>query len=125
MKFNQLKLNGCFEIIPNKFKDARGSFVKTYHKQLFEENGIPQTNFQEEYYSISKKGVLRGLHFQLPPHDHEKLVYCINGVVNDILFDLRKKSPTYGKSILVPLNCEKKIFSIYQKGLRMVSTLYH
>jgi dTDP-4-dehydrorhamnose 3,5-epimerase len=94
---------GCFELIPRKMGDARGCFVKTFNRDAFEENGL-ERDWHEEYYSVSRKGVLRGLHFQLPPHDHVKLVYCTAGEVLDAVVDLRVGSPMFGKHILVRLN---------------------
>jgi hypothetical protein len=68
---------GCFELQPRVLSDARGAFVKTFHRDWFADLGLC-TNWVEQYYSVSAKGVLRGLHFQLPPHDHAKagLLHC-------------------------------------------------
>lgn len=87
---------GCYQIFPVIHKDSRGSFVKTFHQTEFKKNNLI-TEFAEEYYSISHKGVLRGLHFQTPPHDHFKMVYCLAGSVFDVILDLRVGSPTYGQ----------------------------
>lgn len=87
-------LPGVRLIKPKVFEDARGDFVKTFHVGLFHEIGIDFTPV-EEFYSTSRKNVLRGMHFQLPPHDHAKLVYCVRGRVLDVLLDLRKDSPSY------------------------------
>jgi dTDP-4-dehydrorhamnose 3,5-epimerase len=103
MMINELDFTGCFEIIPKIFKDDRGSFVKTYHESIFLENGIEFIT-KEEFYSTSKKNVFRGLHFQSPPAAHNKLVYCAKGEVTDFLVDLRKNSPTYGKSLSIFLS---------------------
>ena len=89
-------LDGCFEIIPNIIKDNRGSFVKVFHHETFADLGL-ENRFVEEYYSKSYKGVIRGLHFQVPPEDHVKLVYCISGNAFDVIVDLRIGSPTYGQ----------------------------
>jgi dTDP-4-dehydrorhamnose 3,5-epimerase len=97
---------GCYEIYPKLLHDDRGVFVKTYHKDVFEEFGIG-TVVKEQYYSKSKKGVLRGLHFQTPPHDHEKIVYCTEGEVLDVVVDLRKESPTFGTYQQFILSSEK------------------
>lgn len=86
---------GCFHIKPMVRKDGRGFLVKTYQQELFEENNL-QTKYVEDYYSYSRKGVLRGLHFQIPPFHHVKLVSCTQGVVMDVVLDLRVGSPTYG-----------------------------
>lgn len=106
MDLRQTTLAGCYEIIPSFFCDERGSFVKTFHFDTFIKHGL-NTEWKEEYYSVSKQGVLRGLHFQLPPHDHEKLVYCTAGCVFDVAVDLRVGSPSYGEHFQLELNAEK------------------
>jgi dTDP-4-dehydrorhamnose 3,5-epimerase len=89
-------LPGCFLVGLPEQKDHRGSFVKLFHEASFRANNL-ETFFPESYYSISRRGVLRGLHFQLPPVEHVKLVYCLEGQVLDAVVDLRKGSPTYGQ----------------------------
>ena len=116
MKVMEAELPGCFELQPNVRGDARGCFVKTFHKTNFMKLQLP-TEFKEEYYSVSRKGVLRGLHFQLPPMDHEKLVYCVVGKVLDVAVDLRKDSPTYGKYHLFTLDAEKGNMAYLPKGM--------
>lgn len=86
------KLSGCFELQPTAFDDVRGRFVKVFHEQAFAAQGL-ETAFAEEYYSVSCKNVVRGLHFQLPPMDHVKMVYCVEGEVLDAVVDLRVGSP--------------------------------
>jgi dTDP-4-dehydrorhamnose 3,5-epimerase/CDP-3, 6-dideoxy-D-glycero-D-glycero-4-hexulose-5-epimerase len=86
-------LFGVHLLKPKVFEDARGDFVKTFHANAFSELGIPFKPM-EEFFSTSRKNVLRGMHLQLPPHDHDKLVYCIRGRVLDVLLDLRTTSPT-------------------------------
>ena len=88
-------LAGCCVVRAKVREDARGSFTKVYHEEAFRELGLA-TDFREEYYSVSKKDVLRGMHFQLPPADHEKLVWCMSGKVLDVVLDLRRASSTYG-----------------------------
>lgn len=103
MNLINTELEGVY-IIENFFsEDVRGSFIKTYHESFFLENNLC-TNFRESYFSISKKNVIRGMHFQLPPYDHEKLVYVVQGEVIDVILDLRKTSQTYGKAIQVTLS---------------------
>jgi len=63
-----------------------------------------EVDFREQYYSISKKNVLRGMHFQLPPHDHYKLVTCVEGRILDVVVDLRRSSPTFGQHLCVELS---------------------
>lgn len=116
MELIKTDLEGVF-IIKNKvFKDERGNFIKTYHEKDFKDNNLI-TNFKESYFSVSKKNVIRGMHFQLPPFDHEKLVYVAKGQVLDVILDLRKNSKTKGKSISINLS-EENGYSIYiPKGL--------
>ncbi len=95
-------LPGCFLLKPKRVEDARGVFVKTYHEGLYRELGI-QMEIREEFYSVSRKGVVRGMHFQLPPHEHDKLVYCTRGIVHDVLLDLRK-GPGYGQVASVDIS---------------------
>jgi dTDP-4-dehydrorhamnose 3,5-epimerase-like enzyme len=70
------------------------------HAHSFSEAGLA-SSFLESYYSTSGKGVVRGMHFQIPPHDHSKLVYAVDGEVMDVLLDLRKGSTTFGKFVTV------------------------
>ena len=97
-------LPGCFLLKPINYEDQRGCFVKTYHNRSYEEMGIFLV-IREEFFSISHANVLRGMHFQLPPHDHDKLVYCTRGAVLDVLLDLRK-GEGYGQVASTQLSCE-------------------
>lgn len=102
----ETRIPGCFELQTRPLSDERGTFVKTYHQEWFKSLGL-RTDWAEQYYSFSKPGVVRGLHFQLPPHEHAKLVYCIAGRVFDVAFDLRRGSPTYGEYIQLELSAEQ------------------
>jgi len=110
------KVPGCIQINARKRQDSRGYFVKTYHRSLFHEHGL-STEFREEYYSSSNSGCLRGMHFQLPPHDHDKLVYCTTGTVLDVVVDLRRGSPTYGQAECMTLSGESGTMLFIPKGL--------
>jgi dTDP-4-dehydrorhamnose 3,5-epimerase len=90
------KIEGVFIVEPKVFRDERGVFVKTFNKEQFEEHGL-SVDFTESYYSISNKNVMRGMHIQLPPKDHSKLVFVTRGAVLDVVLDIRKGSPTYGQ----------------------------
>jgi dTDP-4-dehydrorhamnose 3,5-epimerase len=103
MELEDLPLKGAYLIKSKPSLDARGAFLKTYHKGMFEELGLP-FDFQETYYSVSKKDVIRGMHFQTPPAEHQKIVYVTDGEILDILLDLRKNSSTYGKAITIKMN---------------------
>jgi dTDP-4-dehydrorhamnose 3,5-epimerase len=103
MKAYRTSLAGLVVLEPKVFTDHRGTFVKTFHETRFRELGL-DFEAKEEFFSTSHAGVLRGMHFQLPPADHAKLVYCIAGAVLDVVLDLRRKSPTYGQSYAAELN---------------------
>ena len=96
IKFTESKLSGCFIVQFPVFHDNRGHFVKTIQSSVFEKQGL-EGNFSECFYTTSFKDVLRGMHFQTPPSDHAKLVYCTAGSIYDVALDLRVGSPTYGK----------------------------
>lgn len=112
----QTPIAGCYEIQPKVLSDERGCFVKTFHRAEFAARGL-QLDFDEEYYSVSRAGVIRGLHFQLPPMDHVKLVYCLSGSVFDAVLDLRIGSPSYGQSFSTELSASKGNGLYIPKGL--------
>ena len=105
MEILKTTLNDCWELKPRIFKDDRGSLIKTFHEDTFVSLGLA-TDFKEEYYSVSKKGVLRGLHFQTPPQDHVKCVTCISGKIFDVVVDLRKESSTYKNHFTIELSSD-------------------
>jgi dTDP-4-dehydrorhamnose 3,5-epimerase/CDP-3, 6-dideoxy-D-glycero-D-glycero-4-hexulose-5-epimerase len=108
MHFAEEILSGTWVVRLKRFDDARGSFVKTYSRRVFDEAlgalpGAPAFEAREEFYSSSARGVIRGMHFQLPPHAHAKLVYCAVGMVDDVLLDLRR-GPGYGRVAVIRLD---------------------
>jgi dTDP-4-dehydrorhamnose 3,5-epimerase len=107
MEFIPTELPGLCLIRPRLFQDARGSFVKTYHRDAFREAGLDFAP-REEFFSTSAKNVLRGMHFQLPPAAHAKLVYCVTGSALDVVLDLRKNSPTFGRFQARELNAASR-----------------
>ena len=116
MKIESTELEGVYVIDNFNTADERGLFVKTFNSNTFKEN-ILDFKIRESYYSVSKKNVIRGMHFQLPPHDHEKIVYVPKGSILDVILDLRKKSKTYKKYISVTLSDENKKSIFIPKGL--------
>ena len=112
----ETSLKGCLRILPRVRADERGVFIKTFHIEAFQKLGLP-TSFAEEYFSVSQKNVLRGLHFQMPPIDHEKMVCCAQGEVMDAVVDLRRSSPTYGQHVLVPMNASEGTMLYIPKGM--------
>jgi dTDP-4-dehydrorhamnose 3,5-epimerase/CDP-3, 6-dideoxy-D-glycero-D-glycero-4-hexulose-5-epimerase len=89
-------IDGLFLLSNSLFYDGRGCFKKVFSKDAFVELDL-NTDFVELYFSISKKNVIRGMHFQTPPVDHVKLVYVITGKIHDVCLDLRHNSKTFGK----------------------------
>jgi len=99
-------IQGLFIIEPAVFNDERGFFMETYNHKEFSQLGI-NTIFVQDNHSKSKKGVLRGLHFQ-KKHPQAKLIRVVSGTIYDIAVDLRKKSPTFGKWYGIELSSENK-----------------
>lgn len=93
--FQELDLKGAFKIQPFYATDERGGFVKDYNIDMFKANGI-EHELKEVFYTISKKGVIRAIHFQLGKQQ-AKLVRCMSGHVYDVIVDLRPDSPTFGQ----------------------------
>lgn len=106
MRLIETPISGCFEIGCTNFADNRGRFVKTFHSEFFREHGLRE-DWKEEYYSVSARHVVRGMHFQTPPMEHAKLVYCLSGAVLDVVLDLRKGSTTFGQAHSFELSGDK------------------
>lgn len=106
-KVRELDIPGCFLITPNIIMEKDLDLVKVFSASQFTIYGLG-TKFSEEYYAMPKANTLRGIHFQGPPEEHEKLITCISGSILDIVVDLRVGSKTYGKSIITELNEENK-----------------
>jgi dTDP-4-dehydrorhamnose 3,5-epimerase len=105
MKFTKAPLSGVVVIEPDVHADDRGFFCETYRRDRFLENGI-DADFVQNNRSHSKKGVLRGLHYQAEPFEQAKLISVFAGSIFDAVVDIRKKSPTYGKSYTVELSAK-------------------
>lgn len=95
-------------IKPTVHGDKRGYFVETFRQDLFEKAIGYQVNFIQDNESKSTHGVLRGLHYQLPPYTQAKLVRVIEGSVLDVAVDIRKSSPTFGQHVALELTAENK-----------------
>ncbi len=115
MELISTNLQGVFIIKSNLFTDVRGMFLKTFHKTTFEKLGL-ETNFVEHYYSTSHKDVIRGMHFQIPPHDHVKMVNVLHGKITDVVLDIRKESPTFGQHLSLELNDHDGLMLYIPKG---------
>ncbi len=97
MQCNATDFPGLCEFTPRVFEDARGFFLESYNRERFREAGIDCAFVQDNHAYSADKGVLRGLHFQAPPHAQAKLVWVTRGAVFDVVVDLRRGSPTFGR----------------------------
>ncbi|MCX2697839.1 dTDP-4-dehydrorhamnose 3,5-epimerase [Ochrobactrum chromiisoli] len=102
-----LELDGVLEIIPRKIGDDRGFFSEAYNAKSIGNAGINLHFVQDNHSFSAAKGVLRGLHYQLPPYTQDKLVRVIRGAILDVAVDIRKSSPTFGKWMSLEVS-EKK-----------------
>ncbi len=102
-----LPLKDAKIISPKIFKDERGYFFESYNEIEFKKIGI-KNKFIQDNHSKSRYGVLRGLHFQMKPYEQAKLIRCIKGKIYDVIVDLRKNSPTYGKYYTTILSSKNK-----------------
>ena len=116
MTFTRTAIPDVVIIEPKVHGDSRGYFVETFRQDKLEEFLGYQINFCQDNESKSSKGVLRGLHYQLPPHAQTKLVRVIHGRVLDVAVDIRKNSPTFGKYVAVELSGENKKQLLIPRG---------
>lgn len=116
MRVTQTGLPGLVVLEPKVFRDDRGFFLETYNEALFRTLGIDAHFVQDNHAYSTRPGVLRGLHFQLPPHAQAKLVWVIRGRVLDVAVDLRVGSPTFGKHFAVELSAENMLRFFVPRG---------
>lgn len=115
MNIIRTPIEGLLVLQTENHKDNRGSFQKLFNRDFFVVHGLA-TNFCEFYYSVNHKNVLRGMHFQMPPADHVKLVYVSHGRIIDAVVDIRKDYVSYGKHFTIELNAEKGKYLYIPKG---------
>ena len=108
MKATPTKIPDVFVIEPRVFGDERGFFFESFNEKAFNEATGNKLPFVQDNHSKSVKGVLRGLHYQLPPKAQGKLVRVVQGEVFDVAVDIRKESPTYGQWVAEILSAENK-----------------
>jgi dTDP-4-dehydrorhamnose 3,5-epimerase len=108
-------LPDVLHLIPDSFPDDRGTFLENYNQQTYEKFGIVD-HFVQDNISISKKNVLRGLHFQKSPYEQAKLVSVVSGSVFDVAVDIRPESPTFGKWVGVTLTDSQHNMLYIPKG---------
>lgn len=106
LEIQEFSISGLKLVTPKRHGDARGFFSETYNARSFAEAGIAETFVQDNQSLSAEMGVVRGLHFQAPPHAQVKLVRVTRGRLLDVALDIRKGSPTFGKHIGVELSAE-------------------
>lgn len=107
MEISKTILEGLLIIKPDVFRDDRGYFFESFNNEKFSKEGL-DVRFMQDNESLSMKGVIRGLHFQIPPFEQAKLVRVVKGSALDVAVDIRKSSPTYGEWTSVLLTGENK-----------------
>lgn len=116
IEIRHVGLGGVLEITPKKFNDERGFFSETYNSGRLAEAGIDLVFVQDNHSRSAHKGVLRGLHYQLPPKAQDKLIRVSRGAILDVSVDIRKGSPTFGQWVAVELSAEKWNQLLVPKG---------
>ena len=116
MEVIKTAIEGVYIIEPKVFGDARGYFFESFSEREFQEK-VGDIHFVQDNESMSKFGVMRGLHFQRPPYAQSKLVRCVKGIVLDVVVDIRKGSPTYGKHVTALLTEDNHRQFFIPKGL--------
>lgn len=115
MQIRETSIAGLVELFPRIFEDDRGMFFESYNEEVFEKLGLP-VNFVQDNQSFSKKGVVRGLHFQNAPFAQGKLVRVISGRVLDVAVDIRPDSPTFGQHELFELRSDTNNIAYIPEG---------
>lgn len=108
MKVIATEIPGVLIFEPKVFGDDRGWFMESFNQKVFDEAVGEHVSFVQDNHSLSKKGILRGLHFQRPPHAQAKLVRVVSGSVWDVAVDIRRSSPFFGKWVGLELSAENK-----------------
>ncbi len=125
MIFTETKLAGAFIIEPEKRKDERGFFARTFCAREFESHGLKPTVAQCNISYSKKKGTLRGMHYQAAPAAEAKLVRCTNGAIHDVIIDMRPDSPTYLEYFAIQLTAGNRralyIPELFAHGLQTLT----
>jgi len=108
MIFTETKLRGAFIIEPERLEDERGFFARSFCQREFEDHCLDLNVAQCNISFNQKRGTLRGMHYQAPPYQEEKLVRCTKGAIYDVIIDLRPESPTFKRWVAVDLTAENR-----------------
>ena len=117
MKLTETKLSGVWVIEPIRHRDRRGSFSEVYRRDRLAEAGFDRPFVQDNHAENQGRGVVRGLHYQRPPHAQAKLVRVTRGAILDVVVDLRQSSPTFGQHVAVELSAENWKQLLVPEGL--------
>ena len=123
MEVIKTAIEGVYVIEPKVFGDARGYFFESFSEREFKEK-VGDIHFVQDNESMSKFGVMRGLHFQRPPYAQSKLVRCVKGEVIDVAVDIRKGSPTYGQHVAILLTEENHRQFFIPQGFAPVTNIF-
>lgn len=107
MPFNKTEFPGLLIFEPIVYEDSRGYFFESYNEKIFQEYDI-DLRFVQDNQSSSSYGIIRGLHYQMNPHAQVKLIRALSGTILDVVVDVRRNSPTYGKFFSIELSAENK-----------------
>jgi len=117
LEIKETNIEGCILLQPQVFKDRRGSFFESYNKQVFEDYIGQTINFVQDNQSISKRGALRGLHFQNGKYAQSKLIRVVKGEILDVIVDLRSQSKTFGQHLKIILSDMNNEMLFIPKGM--------
>ena len=125
MIFNKTKFNGVFEIDLEPHEDHRGFFMRTYDYKIFKKYGLHKNWVQENHSYSKKKNIIRGLHFQFPPHSETKIIRAVSGEIFVVFVDLRKNSSTFGKwdSAILSENNKKMLYILKGFALGIIKII--
>lgn len=115
MKFEETKLQNVWLMKPDRFKDDRGEFLETFRVEVFKAHGL-EFEYVQDNISVSKKGTIRGLHYQLPPMSQAKLVMVPAGKILDVAVDMRQNSPSYKQHFSTVLSSENRQMMFIPSG---------
>ncbi|PWJ57159.1 dTDP-4-dehydrorhamnose 3,5-epimerase [Dyadobacter jejuensis] len=115
MRIQETSISGLVELFPRVFEDERGLFFESFNAEVFKSLGLP-SDFVQDNQSFSKKGVVRGLHFQNAPYAQGKLVRVVSGRVLDVAVDVRPESATFGKYVIFDLKAELNNMAYIPEG---------
>jgi dTDP-4-dehydrorhamnose 3,5-epimerase len=115
MKIYRTELEGVCLLSPDIYKDDRGAFLESYNRRRHLDNGL-DFDWVQDNLSSSRHGVVRGLHYQLAPHGQSKIVQAVHGLILDVVVDIRKGSPSFGRHISIELDSEERMQVLIPKG---------